>query len=182
MWNLADCLDRVAAIRGDAEALVQGPRRISWRDVERRAGNLAAWMLEHGATHQGKVAIYTYNHPGLHGGRVRRVQGRAGAGERQLPLPRGGAALPARQRRRRDRRRARGLRDAARHGDRRRCRRSRGVLVVTRVDAAPALPRLREPTTRPSPRPTRPAPTVRAQRRRHDVPLHRRHHRHAERA
>src|SRR5579862_3156090 len=62
-WNLADCLDRVAAIRGDAEALVQGPRAISWCDVERRAGNLAAWMLERGATHQGKVAIYTYNHP-----------------------------------------------------------------------------------------------------------------------
>ena len=32
-------------------------------DVERRARNLAAWMLEQGATHQGKVAIYTYNHP-----------------------------------------------------------------------------------------------------------------------
>jgi len=59
-WNLADCLDRVAAIRGDAEALVQGARVISWRDVERRASNLAAWMIEHGATRQGKVAIYTF--------------------------------------------------------------------------------------------------------------------------
>jgi len=62
-WNLADCLDRVASIRGDEEALVQGPRTVSWRRVERRAANLAAWMLEKGATHQGKVAIYTYNHP-----------------------------------------------------------------------------------------------------------------------
>jgi acyl-CoA synthetase (AMP-forming)/AMP-acid ligase II len=62
-WNLADCLDRIAAIRGDAEALVQGARSISWCDLERRARNLAAWMLEQGATHQGKVAIYTYNHP-----------------------------------------------------------------------------------------------------------------------
>jgi fatty-acyl-CoA synthase len=62
-WNLADCLDCVAAVRGDAEALLQGERRISWRQLERRARNLAAWMLEQGASHQGKVAIYTYNHP-----------------------------------------------------------------------------------------------------------------------
>lgn len=62
-WNLAECLDRVAAIRGDEEALIQGTRRISWRQLERRARNLGAWMLEQGASHQGKVAIYTYNHP-----------------------------------------------------------------------------------------------------------------------
>jgi acyl-CoA synthetase (AMP-forming)/AMP-acid ligase II len=62
-WNLADCLDRIAVIRADEEALVQGDRRISWRQVERRAHNLAAWMLGQGASHQGKVAIYTYNHP-----------------------------------------------------------------------------------------------------------------------
>ena len=62
-WNLADCLDRIAAIRGDEEALVQGERSVSWRQLERRARNLAAWMREQGASHQGKVAIYTYNHP-----------------------------------------------------------------------------------------------------------------------
>ena len=62
-WNLADCLDCIATIRADEEALVQGRRVISWRQLERRARNLAAWMLEQGATHQGKVAIYTYNHP-----------------------------------------------------------------------------------------------------------------------
>src|SRR5438105_14182225 len=60
--NLADCLDRVVAIRGDAEALVHAGRSVSWRQVERRARNVAAWMLEQGASHQGKVAIYTYNH------------------------------------------------------------------------------------------------------------------------
>jgi acyl-CoA synthetase (AMP-forming)/AMP-acid ligase II len=62
-WNLADCLDRVAAIRAGAEALVQGERCLSWRQVERRARNLAAWMAGRGASRQGKVAIYTYNHP-----------------------------------------------------------------------------------------------------------------------
>src|SRR5438093_2108800 len=62
-WNLADCLDRVAAIRGDAEALIQGQRRLSWRQVERRARNIAAWMRARGASRQGRVALYTYNHP-----------------------------------------------------------------------------------------------------------------------
>jgi 3-oxocholest-4-en-26-oate---CoA ligase len=62
-WNLADCLDRIAAIRGDEEAIVQGARRLSWRQLDRRARNLAAWMLERGPAHQGKVAVYTYNHP-----------------------------------------------------------------------------------------------------------------------
>jgi fatty-acyl-CoA synthase len=62
-WNLADCLDEVAVIRQDEVALVQGSRRLGWREVERRARNVAAWMLEQGASPQGKVALYTYNHP-----------------------------------------------------------------------------------------------------------------------
>ena len=62
-WNLADCLDAIAAIRGDSVALVQGSHRILWSEAARRANNLAAWMLEHGASHQAKVALYTYNHP-----------------------------------------------------------------------------------------------------------------------
>ena len=101
------------------------PRRASWRwcraraasagrEVERRARNLAAWMLAHGASHQAKVALYTYNHPAYMEGRLGRDEGGAGARERELPLPRGGAALPARERRRRDRDRPRGFRAAAR--------------------------------------------------------------------
>ena len=62
-WNLADCLDEIAAIRGAEVALVQGPRRLAWAEVERRARNLAAWMIERGASPQAKVALYTYNHP-----------------------------------------------------------------------------------------------------------------------
>lgn len=62
-WNLGECFERVAAIRGDADALLQGSRTITWRDLDRRANNLAAWMLGQGATRQGKVALYTYNHP-----------------------------------------------------------------------------------------------------------------------
>jgi len=62
-WNLADCLDEIASIRGDEVALVQGTRRLGWAEVERRARNLAAWMVERGASHQAKVALYSYNHP-----------------------------------------------------------------------------------------------------------------------
>jgi len=62
-FNLGDCFDRVAAIRGDADALIQGDRVISWRALERRASNLASWMVGQGVSRQGKVALYTYNHP-----------------------------------------------------------------------------------------------------------------------
>ena len=41
LWNLADCLDEIAALRGDAPALVQGPRRLGWAEVERRSRNRA---------------------------------------------------------------------------------------------------------------------------------------------
>ncbi|MCP4240304.1 MAG: AMP-binding protein [bacterium] len=53
----------MAEIRADEDSLVQGERRLSWSQVERRARNLSAWMIERGASHQGKVAVYTYNHP-----------------------------------------------------------------------------------------------------------------------
>jgi fatty-acyl-CoA synthase len=62
-WNLADALDLIAGVRADSDALVQGGRHLSWREVEARASALAAWMRECGASHQGKVAIYTTNHP-----------------------------------------------------------------------------------------------------------------------
>jgi fatty-acyl-CoA synthase len=61
-WNLADCLDAVAELLGADDALIQGANRCSWSQLERRARNLAAWMLERGVSHQGKLAIYTYNH------------------------------------------------------------------------------------------------------------------------
>ncbi|MCE7885009.1 MAG: acyl-CoA synthetase, partial [Actinobacteria bacterium ATB1] len=62
-WNLADALDIASGMRADQPALVQGDATISWAELDRRASNVAAWMLDVGASHQGKVAIYTYNHP-----------------------------------------------------------------------------------------------------------------------
>jgi len=61
--NLADAMDITAEILGDADSLIQGERILSWRQVERRASNIAAWMHERGIGHQAKVSIYTYNHP-----------------------------------------------------------------------------------------------------------------------
>jgi fatty-acyl-CoA synthase len=62
-FNLADCFDVVVGRQADKEALVQGERRITWAELGRRARNVAAWMKERGASHQAKVAVYTYNHP-----------------------------------------------------------------------------------------------------------------------
>jgi fatty-acyl-CoA synthase len=62
-WNVADCLDRIAVLRGDEDCLIQGERCLSWQQVERRARNVGAWMRGRGASHHGRVAIYTYNHP-----------------------------------------------------------------------------------------------------------------------
>jgi len=61
--NLADCFDLIAEICAPKDALIQGRYRRSWKDLARRVRNLAAWMKDRGATHQGKVALYTYNHP-----------------------------------------------------------------------------------------------------------------------
>jgi fatty-acyl-CoA synthase len=61
--NLADALDITAEILGDADSLIQGERTLSWRQVEQRSSNIAAWMHERGIGHQAKVSIYTYNHP-----------------------------------------------------------------------------------------------------------------------
>ncbi|MDX2167808.1 MAG: AMP-binding protein [Deltaproteobacteria bacterium] len=61
-FNLADSFDVIAAACPDREALVQGARRFTWQATERRARNVAAWMLARGATRQAKVALYTYNH------------------------------------------------------------------------------------------------------------------------
>jgi fatty-acyl-CoA synthase len=61
--NLADCFDLVADVCSAEDALNQSGRRITWAELRRRVRNLAAWMKEKGASHQAKVALYTYNHP-----------------------------------------------------------------------------------------------------------------------
>jgi 3-oxocholest-4-en-26-oate---CoA ligase len=62
-YNLADCFDLVADTCPQREALVQGGQRLTWQALSQRARNVSAWMASRGVTRQGKVAIYTYNHP-----------------------------------------------------------------------------------------------------------------------
>jgi 3-oxocholest-4-en-26-oate---CoA ligase len=62
-WNFADVWEVVAEQIPDAPALVQGDRRISWREMDRRANGIAATIVEGGAVEQDKVAQYLYNCP-----------------------------------------------------------------------------------------------------------------------
>ena len=62
-WNFADVWEVVADSFGGAPALVQGPREIAWGDMDRRADNLAGWLLSLDPQRQDKVAQYLYNCP-----------------------------------------------------------------------------------------------------------------------
>ena len=62
-WNFAEVWETVAEQVPEAPALVQGERRLSWSDLDRRANGVAATLLDRGATEQDKVAQYLYNTP-----------------------------------------------------------------------------------------------------------------------
>jgi acyl-CoA synthetase (AMP-forming)/AMP-acid ligase II len=62
-WNFADIWEWVADHFPDAPAQVQGDRRFTWAEMDRRADGIAATLLSGGARHQDKVAQYLYNSP-----------------------------------------------------------------------------------------------------------------------
>src|SRR2546427_3742535 len=62
-FAFADVWEAVAGARGDTPAQVQGTRRISWCELDRRADGVAAALLAAGASHQDKVANHLYNCP-----------------------------------------------------------------------------------------------------------------------
>jgi fatty-acyl-CoA synthase len=62
-WNYADIWERVAERIPDAQALVQGDRRSTWAELDRRADGLAKTFLDAGVDRQDKVAMYLYNCP-----------------------------------------------------------------------------------------------------------------------
>jgi fatty-acyl-CoA synthase len=62
-WNFATTWEIAADNLRDAPALVHGDRVVSWTDFDRRADGVARTLLEAGATHQDKVALYLYNCP-----------------------------------------------------------------------------------------------------------------------
>jgi acyl-CoA synthetase (AMP-forming)/AMP-acid ligase II len=62
-WNFADVWEVVAENLPDAPAQVQGDRRITWGEMDRRADGVAKVFLDAGAARQDKVAHYLYNCP-----------------------------------------------------------------------------------------------------------------------
>lgn len=62
-WNYADVWEVVADTLPDAVALVHQDHRTTWSEMDRRADNVARWLLEQGLGHQDKVALYLTNCP-----------------------------------------------------------------------------------------------------------------------
>ena len=62
-WNFADVWETVADVRPRVDAVVQGPRRLSWAAFDRRADGVARRLLDAGVARQDSVAIYLYNSP-----------------------------------------------------------------------------------------------------------------------
>jgi 3-oxocholest-4-en-26-oate---CoA ligase len=62
-WTYAEVWETVADTLPDAPCLVQGARRRTWTEVDRRADGLAHGLVAGGLAHQDKVAQYLYNGP-----------------------------------------------------------------------------------------------------------------------
>jgi len=62
-WNFADVWEVVAEQVPEAQCQVQGKRRISWAELDRRADAVACTLLDRGVGEQDKVAQYLYNSP-----------------------------------------------------------------------------------------------------------------------
>jgi fatty-acyl-CoA synthase len=62
-WNFADAWEVVARQVPDAQAQVQGDRRVTWGEFDRRANGVARLLLDRGAAEQDKVAQYLHNCP-----------------------------------------------------------------------------------------------------------------------
>lgn len=63
-WNFGDVFEVIAEEIPDAPAQVQGKRRFTWAELDRRANGIARRLIdEAGASKQDKVANYLYNCP-----------------------------------------------------------------------------------------------------------------------
>ncbi len=60
-WNYGDVWETVADTLPDAPALTHGTRTLTWSEFDRRADNLARFLLGADVEYQDKVAIYLYN-------------------------------------------------------------------------------------------------------------------------
>jgi acyl-CoA synthetase (AMP-forming)/AMP-acid ligase II len=62
-WTYGELWETVADALPGAPALVQGDRRLTWADVDRRADGVAVALVAAGLSRQSKVAQYLYNCP-----------------------------------------------------------------------------------------------------------------------
>ncbi len=62
-WNYADVWEAVADEQPDAPALTHGSQTRSWGELDRRADDVARWLLGADVGAQDKVALYLYNCP-----------------------------------------------------------------------------------------------------------------------
>ncbi len=60
-WNYADVWEAVADELPEAPALTHGSHTLTWGELDRRADNLARWLLGAHVAHQDKIALYLYN-------------------------------------------------------------------------------------------------------------------------
>ena len=95
-WNFASAGSRSPTPSPQRPALVQGERITSWGEWDDRSARLAAAFKDLGLSDDGKVASYLYNSTEYMEGVFATWKCGAGAGQRQLPLPRGRARLPPR--------------------------------------------------------------------------------------
>ena len=62
-WNIADVLEVVAREVPESPAIIQGDRVLTWREMDRRADELAGFLLDAGLARQSTVAQYLRNSP-----------------------------------------------------------------------------------------------------------------------
>jgi acyl-CoA synthetase (AMP-forming)/AMP-acid ligase II len=62
-WNIADVLDVVAEEVPESPAVIQGARRVTWSEMDRRAERLAAFWVDGGLDRQDKIVLYLRNCP-----------------------------------------------------------------------------------------------------------------------
>ncbi len=60
-WNFGDVWEAVADVIPDAPALTHGDTTRTWGALDRRADNLARWLLDGGVSRQDKVGVYLTN-------------------------------------------------------------------------------------------------------------------------
>ena len=138
-WNYADVWEIVADVQPTAVAVTQGGRNVTVGRVRPRGGRRGAVPARPRRRPAGQGGGVPVQLAGVHPGHVRRHEGRAGAGQHQLPLRGRRAQLPVGQRRRRGGRLPRHVHRAGRAHPRPRPRREGLAVGRRRLGPVPGL-------------------------------------------